>query len=62
LGKLTPGRGVHQLTFRFNRRGSNHRGLLFYRLLEQAVQIEPKPLAKILGGSASLTASSNRHH
>ena len=38
-------------TFRFNRRGSSHRGLLFYRLLEQAVQVEPTPLAKLLGGA-----------
>src|SRR5437867_7103095 len=41
---------LDELTFRFNRRGSNHRGLLFYRLLEQAVQVEPTPLAKLLGG------------
>ena len=52
---------LDEFTFRFNRRRSRHRGLLFYRLLEQAVQIEPKPLAKILGGSASPTTSSNRH-
>jgi hypothetical protein len=36
--------------FRFNRRSSNHRGLLFYRLLEQAVQLEHVPLAAIVGG------------
>jgi hypothetical protein len=28
---------LDEFTFRFNRRGSNHRGLLFYRLLEQAI-------------------------
>ena len=32
---------LDEYTFRFNRRGSRSRGLLFYRLLEQAVQIEP---------------------
>jgi len=42
---------LDEFTFRFNRRSSNHRGLLFYRLLEQAVQTEPKPLAKMLGGT-----------
>jgi len=42
---------LDEFTFRFNRRGSNHRGLLFYRLLEQAVQLEPTPLAKLLGGT-----------
>jgi hypothetical protein len=35
----------------FNRRGSDHRGPLFYRLLEQAVQVDPTPLAKLLGGA-----------
>jgi transposase-like protein len=43
---------LDEFTFRFNRRGSNHRGLLFYRLLEQAVQSEPRPPARILGGSS----------
>ncbi len=42
---------LDEFTFRFNRRSSNHRGLLFYRLLEQAVQTEPQPLARILGGT-----------
>jgi transposase-like protein len=41
---------MDEFTFRFNRRGSNHRGLLFYRLLEQAVQIEHVPLTAIVGG------------
>jgi len=31
---------LDEYTFRFNRRGSRSRGLLFYRLLEQAVQTE----------------------
>jgi transposase-like protein len=43
---------LDEFTFRFNRRSSNHRGLLFYQLLEQAVQADPKPLAKLLGGSS----------
>jgi transposase-like protein len=43
---------LDEFTFRFNRRGSNHRGLLFYRLLEQAVQLEHVPLAAIAGGSS----------
>jgi hypothetical protein len=41
---------LDEFTFRFNRRSSNHRGLLFYRLLEQAVQLEHVPLAAIVGG------------
>jgi len=43
---------LDEYTFRFNRRGSNHRGLLFYRLLEQAVETEPRPLATLLGGAS----------
>ena len=34
---------LDEYTFRFNRRGSRSRGLLFYRLLEQAVQTEHSP-------------------
>ena len=30
-------------TFRFNRRASRHRGKLFYRLLQQAVTLDPVP-------------------
>jgi hypothetical protein len=43
---------LDEYAFRFNRRGSNHRGLLFYRLLEQAVETEPRPLGRILGGTS----------
>ncbi len=43
---------LDEFTFRFNRRASNHRGLLFYRLLEQAVQTEPRPLESIVGGAS----------
>ena len=32
---------LDEYTFRFNRRRSNHCGLLFYRLLQNAMQIEP---------------------
>lgn len=32
---------LDEFTFRFNRRRSRHRGLLFYRLLEQALQTGP---------------------
>lgn len=32
---------LDEFTFRFNRRTSEHRGKLFYRLVQQAVQIEP---------------------
>jgi len=35
---------LDEFTFRFNRRNSGSRGLLFYRLLQQAVTTEPQPL------------------
>jgi len=41
---------LDEFVFRFNRRHSRSRGLLFYRLLEQAVQVDPVPTRKIVGG------------
>ena len=35
---------LDEFTFRFNRRTSRTRGLLFYRLFQQAVNTEPHPL------------------
>lgn len=39
---------LDEYTFRFNRRTSRSRGLLFYRLLEQAVRTDPHPLSTLL--------------
>ena len=39
---------LNEFTFRFNRRTSASRGKLFYRLAQQAVQIEPVPFAKLV--------------
>ena len=39
---------LDEFTFRFNRRKSMNKGKLFYRLVQQAVAIEPVPLDKIL--------------
>ena len=41
---------LDEFTFRFNRRSSTRRGLLFYRLLEQAMQLDPVPVSAIVGG------------
>lgn len=41
---------LDEYTFRFNRRTSRARGLLFYRLIEQALQTEPSPYVTMLGG------------
>jgi hypothetical protein len=34
---------LDEFTFRFNRRSSQSRGKLFYRLVQQAVQVGPQP-------------------
>jgi transposase-like protein len=39
---------LDEFTFRFNRRTSRHRGKLFYRLIEQAVQVDPVPYDNII--------------
>lgn len=39
---------LDEFTFRFNRRTSKSRGKLFYRLVEQAVAIEPVPFSKLI--------------
>ena len=41
---------LDEFTFRFNRRKSHSRGKLFYRLLQQAVQVEPVPYQNLVGG------------
>jgi transposase-like protein len=44
---------LDEFTFRFNRRRARHRGLLFYRLLEQAVTTDPHPFKAITARSAA---------
>ena len=39
---------LDEFTFRFNRRRSRHRGLLFYRLLERAVATDPQPYKTLI--------------
>ncbi len=41
---------LDEYTFRFNRRTSGSRGLLFFRLVQQAVALEPVPIKNIVGG------------
>lgn len=45
---------LDEYTFRFNRRASRARGLLFHRLMEQAVQTAPVGYARIVGGRSAL--------
>ena len=42
---------LDEFTFRFNRRKSRSRGKLFYRLLQQAVAVEPSPYKVMVGGT-----------
>ncbi|GMO39058.1 MAG: hypothetical protein Ta2B_18610 [Termitinemataceae bacterium] len=44
---------LDEFTFRLNRRKSKSRGMLFYRLLQQVVQLEPSIYKKITENSAS---------
>lgn len=39
---------LDEFTFRFNRRQSRHRGKLFYRLVQQAVTIDPVPYRSLV--------------
>ena len=51
---------LDEFTFRFNRRASRHRGKLFYRLLEQAVAVDPVPYAAMVRGVRG--PRKKRHH
>lgn len=42
---------LEEFAFRFNRRTSPQRGMLFYRLLQQAVQVKPIPYRTIISRS-----------
>lgn len=42
---------LDEFVFRFNRRNSASRGKLFYRLAQQAVQVEPAPYRMLVGGT-----------
>ena len=42
---------LDEFTFRFNRRGSRARGLLFYRLLQQGLEVAPVSYRQMVGGA-----------
>lgn len=50
---------LDEFTFRFNRRRSRSRGKLFYRLLQQAVAVEPVPYKALVGGSLAKPQNHN---
>jgi len=39
---------LDEYSFRFNRRNSSARGMLFYRLLQQAAGTDPHPLTELI--------------
>ena len=43
---------LDEFTFRFNRRTSRYRWKLFYRLVAQAVAVEPAPYSRLIAGPA----------
>jgi len=49
VSKAHLGYYLDEFTFRFNRRLSRHRGKLFYRLLQQAVAVDPVPYSRLVG-------------
>ena len=48
---------LDEFTFRFNRRFARHRGLLFYRLLEEALVTPPQPYAAMVAPPRATSAS-----
>jgi hypothetical protein len=50
---------LDEFTFRFNRRKSRSRGKLFYRLVQQAVQVEPVPYRGLVGGKDAKAVNHN---
>jgi transposase-like protein len=49
---------LDEFTFRFNRRRSRSRGMLFYRLLEQAVQAQPRTYRSLVASTGVTTRKS----
>jgi hypothetical protein len=52
---------LDEFTFRFNRRSARHRGLLFYRLLEEALVTPPQPLGAMAAPERGSRARDARH-
>src|ERR1035437_3288917 len=48
---------LDEFTVRFNRRTPRHRGKLFYRLVQQAVAVDPAPYKSLVGGKHNILGS-----
>lgn len=53
---------LDEFTFRFNRRTARHRGKLFYRLVQQAVSVDPTPYAALVKHVRSRTRRRPHHN
>jgi transposase-like protein len=51
---------LDEFTFRFNRRRSRARGMLFFRLMQQAVACTPVPYRALVGGASG--GDAGEHH
>lgn len=51
---------LDEYAFRFNRRRSQHRGMLFYRLAQQAVAVTPTPYRSLIAADQSHVPGSKR--
>ena len=51
---------LDEFTFRFNRRRSQHRGKLFFQLLQQAVAVEPVPYRSLVQSAQGERLDYNR--
>ena len=47
---------LDEFTFRFNRRTSRSRGKLFYRLVQQAVAVDPVPQQQLRGATTNVSS------
>jgi transposase-like protein len=52
---------LDEFTFRFNRRTSASRGKLFYRLAQQAVQVDPAPVVSLSNHNGSMMVASSAY-
>ena len=52
---------LDEFTFRFNRRTSRSRGKLFYRLVQQAVAVDPVPYKSVVASGSSYHPASNHN-
>jgi len=50
---------LDEFTFRFNRRSSKNRGKLFYRMVQQAVAVDPVPYKSMILCAGN---NANRNH